>query len=251
MDIQGKVALITGGGTGLGRVIARHLAQAGMHVAVGYSRSERDAFETVTMLQNLGVKAQAVQADLNAPSVVTESKRMVEDVAEHFGRLDLLINNAGITRAVPFSQIDALTEVDWDTVLNVHTKAPFFTTQAAVPLMRQNGGGHVINTASVSGIRASGGSSIAYSVSKAGTIHLTKCLATALGPDIRVNAVAPGFLETRWNDTFSAAYIQAATQQATLKQATRLEDAAAAYVMLARNESITGQIIIVDSGLTL
>jgi 3-oxoacyl-[acyl-carrier protein] reductase len=254
MDIQGKVVLITGGGTGLGRVIARHLAQAGMHVAVGYSRSERDAFETVTMLQDLGVKALAVQADLNAPSAVTESKRMVEDVAEHFGRLDLLINNAGITRAVPFHQIEALTEADWDTVLNVHTKAPFFTTQAAVPIMRQNGGGHVINTASVSGIRASGGSNIAYSVSKAGTIHLTKCLATALGPDIRVNAVAPGCMETRWNDIFNgekAAYIQAATQQSPLKQVTRLEDAAAAYVMLARNESITGQIITVDSGLTL
>ena len=249
MDIQGKVVLITGGGTGLGRVIARHLAQAGMHVAVGYSRSERDAFETVTMLQDLGVKALAVQADLNAPGVVTESKRMVEDVAEHFGRLDLLINNAGTTRAVP--QIEALTEVDWDTVLNVHTKAPFFTTQAAVPLMRQNGGGHVINTASISGIRASGASNIAYAVSKAGTIHLTKCLAAALGPDIRVNAVAPGFMDTRWNDTFSAAYIQAAKQQATLKQATRLEDVAAAYVMLACNESITGQIITVDSGLTL
>ena len=101
MDIQGKVVLITGGGTGLGRVIARHLAQAGMHVAVGYSRSERDAFETVTMLQDLGVKALAVQANLNAPGVVTESKRLVEDVAEHFGRLDLLINNAGTTRFVP------------------------------------------------------------------------------------------------------------------------------------------------------
>src|SRR5579884_334718 len=105
MDVEGKVVLITGGGTGLGRVIARHLAQAGMHVAVGYSRSEHDAFETVTLLQNLGVKALAVQADLNAPSAVIESKRMVERVADHFGRLDLLINNAGTTRAVPFPQI--------------------------------------------------------------------------------------------------------------------------------------------------
>lgn len=249
MDLQGKVVLITGGGTGLGRVIAQHLAQAGMHVAVGYLRSERDAFETVTMLQDLGVQALAVKADLNT-GVVTESKRMVEDVAEHFGRLDLLINNAGITRAVPFSQIEALTEADWDTVLNVHTKAPFFTTQAAVPIMRQNGGGQVINTASISGIRGSGASNIAYSVSKAGTIHLTKCLSTALGPDIRVNAVAPGVMDTHWNDIFSPAYVQGATQQSSLKQTTRLEDAAAAYVMLARNESITGQIIIVDSGLT-
>jgi len=254
MDVQGKVVLITGGGTGLGRVIARHMAQAGMHVAVGYSRSEHDAFETVTLVQDLGVKALAVQADLNAPSAVIESKRMVERVANHFGRLDLLINNAGTTRAVPFPQIEDLTEADWDTVLNVHTKAPFFTAQAAVPIMRQNGGGHIINTASISGIRASGGSNIAYSVSKAGTIHLTKCLATALGPDIRVNAVAPGVMETRWNDTFglfSAEYVQAATQQALLKRVTDLDDAAAIYVMLARNESITGQIINVDAGLTV
>jgi 3-oxoacyl-[acyl-carrier protein] reductase len=251
MEIQGKVVLITGGGTGLGRVIAQQLAQAGMHVAIGYSRSEREAFETVTMVQGLDVNAQAFQANLNTPSVAAESARLIEEVAAHFGRLDLLINNAGITRAVPFSQLEALTEADWDTALNVHTKAHFFTTQAAVPFLRQNGGGQVINTASISGIRASGGSNIAYSVSKAGTIHLTKCLATALGPDIRVNAVAPGFMETRWNDPFSPAYIQAATQQATLKQATRLEDTAAAYVMLAHNESITGQILIVDSGLTL
>jgi 3-oxoacyl-[acyl-carrier protein] reductase len=252
VDLKGKVALITGGGTGLGRIIAQHLASAGMHIAVGYSRSQHDALETVKTVQQSGVQAQAVQADLNAPTSVAESKRMVQEVADHFGRLDLLVNNAGgITRTVPFADLDGLEEADWDLALNVNTKAPFFTTQAAVPIMRQHGGGQVINTASIVGIRSRAISSIAYAVSKAGTIHLTKCLATALAPAIRVNAVAPGLLLTRWAAHFTEEQIQLVTQQAPLKKATDLEDAAAVYVMLARNESMTGQVIIVDTGLTL
>ncbi len=250
MDLKGKVALITGGGTGLGRIIAQQLAREGMHIAIHYSRSQHDALDTVEVLQEIGVQAQTVQADLNAPTAVADSKRMVEDVAHHFGRFDLLINNAGTTKAVPFPHLDKLDEADWDTVLNVNTKAPFFTTQAAVPIMRQNGGGHVINTTSISGIRAIG-SSIAYAVSKAGTIHLTKCLAAALAPDIRVNAVAPGFLHTRWVANFTDEQIQFITLQAPLKKATDLEDTAAVYVMLARNESMTGQVITVDAGVTL
>ena len=251
MDMREKVALITGGGTGLGRIIAQQLAREGMHIAVHYSRSLDEALETVEGLREMGVQALAVQAELNATTAAAGIKRMIEYVANQFGRLDLLINNAGTTRAVPFSHIDEVNEADWDAVLNVNTRAPFFTTQAAVPLMRQHGGGHVINTASISGLRASGGSSIAYSVSKAGMIHLTRCLATALAPDIRVNAVAPGLLATRWNANFTDEQLRQITQQAPLKRATDLEDAAAVYVMLARNESITGQIITVDAGVTL
>lgn len=251
VDLKNKVALITGGGTGLGRIIAQQLAYEGMHIAIHYAHSQDDARETVDKLQAFGVQAQIVQADLNAPTVVVDTRRMVEDVANHFGRLDLLINNAGITKAVPFSHLDGLGEEDWDTVLNVNTKAPFFITQAAVPIMRQTGGGHVINTASISGIRANGGSSIAYAVSKAGMIHLTKCLATALAPDIRVNAVAPGFMSTRWSANFTDKQLQYVVQQAPLKRATDLHDVAAVYIMLARNESMTGQVITVDAGATL
>jgi 3-oxoacyl-[acyl-carrier protein] reductase len=251
MDIKGKVALITGGGTGLGRVIAQQLAREGMHIAVHYSRSQDEALDTVKMLRKMGVQAQAVQADLNAATAIAESKRMVEEIADHFGRLDLLINNAATTRAVPFPDLDGVKEEDWDSVLNVNVKAPFFVTRAAVPIMHQVGGGQVINTASISGLRASGGSSLVYSVSKAGTIHLTKCLASALAPDIRVNAVAPGILPTRWNANFTDAQLQLITQQAALKKVTDLEDTAAVYVMLARNESITGQVITVDAGVTL
>ncbi len=251
MDLAGKVVLITGGGTGLGAVIARHFARAGAHVAVHYSRSEREAYATVEQLRALGVRAEAVSAELNSGSTVAQVQAMVERVAQRFGRLDLVVNNAAATRPVPFQRLAELSAVDWDLVLNVNTKAPFFVAQAAVPVLRQGGGGQIINTASISGLRASGGSSIAYSVSKAAMIHLTKCLATALAPDIRVNAVAPGLMRTRWLAHFSEAQIAAAVEQAPLKKTADLDDTAEAYLMLAKNASMTGQVISVDGGISL
>jgi 3-oxoacyl-[acyl-carrier protein] reductase len=244
MDLKGKVVLITGGGTGLGKEIALQLAREGMNVAVNYSRSQQDAEETVAELQSLGVKAQAIKADVGKPA---EAKRLVEETAEIFGKLDLLINNAGTTRFVAMSNLDGLNEEDWDDILNVNTKAPFFTAQAAAPIMRKNGGGQIINTTSVAGFHALG-SSLAYCVSKAGMNHLTKCLAVALGPDIRVNAVAPGLLLTRWGVRHGPEVIQKLNDATPLKKAVSLEDCAAAYVMLAKNECMTGEIIVVDSG---
>jgi 3-oxoacyl-[acyl-carrier protein] reductase len=249
MDIRGQVALITGGGTGLGRVIAHQLAAEGMDIAIQYAHSQEEALDTVASLQSLGVRAVAVQADLQSSSIAEVCRRVIDEVANQFGRLDLLINNAGTTRSVPFSQIEALTEADWDAALGVNTKAPFFLTQAAVPLLRQQGGGQVINTASIAGLRAIG-SSIAYAASKAGMIHLTKCLAVALAPDIRVNAIAPGLLQTRWVAIFTEEQLEAVTQLAPLKKAADLEDTAAAYVLLARNTSMTGAVITIDAGVT-
>ena len=221
-----------------------------MHVAVNYSRSEQDARDTVKELQELGVHAQTVQADLNAPTAVTDITKMIESVAQSFGRLDLLINNAGVTKFAAFPNLDELEEEDWDYILKVNTKAPFFTARAVAPIMRQNGGGQVINTASIAGLRPTG-SSIAYAVSKAAMIQLTKCLAVALAPDIRVNAVAPGLLQTRWSAGFTEERIRQQSQQSPLKRIASLEDTAAAYVMLARNESITGQVITIDSGISI
>lgn len=250
LDLKGKVALITGGGTGLGREVAIQLAQEGMHIAVNYSKSQQEAEDTVKQLRELGVQAQAVQCDLGATTAVDDSKKMIENVAESFGRLDLLINNAGTTRFVAFPNLDGLDESDWDDILKLNTKMPFFTARAAAPIMRQQGGGQIINTASIAG-QVTGGSSMAYAVSKAGMIHLTKCLAFALAPDVRVNAIAPGLLLTRWGAKHSEAAIKQMEQQAALKKLTDLADTAAAYVMLAKNESITGQTITIDAGLTL
>jgi 3-oxoacyl-[acyl-carrier protein] reductase len=251
VELDGKVALVTGGGTGLGRVISGRLAREGMNVMVHYSRSESDARETVEMLRGLGVQADMVRADLGGSAPAPVVDRMVEDVVARFGRLDLLVNNAGATRPVPFPDLEGVTEADWDAVLNINTKTPFFATRAAARIMRRNGGGHVINTASLAGVRAVGGSSMAYAVSKAAMIHLTKCLAGALAPDVRVNAVAPGLLRTRWIAHFSDAQLKRIGEQTPLRKVTDLDDAASVYVMLARNESMTGQVISVDAGLSL
>ena len=246
MELKGKVALITGGGTGLGREIARQLALEGVNIAINYSRSQAEAEETVAELTSLGVEAKSFQADVAVPAQI---RAMIEEVDRIFGRLDLLINNAGTTRFVPMSDLDALKEEDWDELFAVNTKAVFFAAQAVVPLMRRNGGGQIINTASIAGLQPIG-SSMPYAVSKAAMIHLTKCLAVALAPDIQVNAVAPGFLLTRWGAKFGEERIKEITAASLLQRKTELSDTAAAYVMLAKNTSITRQIITVDAGLS-
>jgi 3-oxoacyl-[acyl-carrier protein] reductase len=253
MNLKGKVAMVTGGGTGLGAVIVRHLALEGMAVAVHYGRSEQEARNVVDAAHALGVPAAAFQADMNVGGgeAIEGIQRLVAEVADRFGRLDLVVNNAATTRAVPFPKLEELSLSDWDLVLNVNAKAPFFVAQAAVPVLRRNGGGQLINTASISGIRGSGGSSIAYSVSKAATIHLTKCLATALAPDIRVNAVAPGLMRTRWLSHFDAAQLAQATERTPLRRTADLDDTARVFVMLAQNESMTGEVVVVDAGITV
>jgi 3-oxoacyl-[acyl-carrier protein] reductase len=244
MNLQDKVAVITGGGTGLGREICRQLAVEGMRLAVSYSRSREEAEETVAMARELGVEAVAIQADMASTA---DARRLVEKVDRTFGRIDLLIHNAGTTRFIPFPDLDSVTEEAWDTLQAVNTRAAFFLAQAAAPVMRRGGGGQIITTSSVAGLNPAG-SSLPYAVSKAALIHLTKCLAVALAPDIRVNTVAPGLLMTRWVAGFSEERLDAMSQKALLKKATDVPDVAAAFVMLAKNESITGQVIVVDAG---
>lgn len=245
VELKGKTALITGGGTGLGREVALLLAAEGMRLAISYSRSEEEADETVRLLEQKEVEARALQADLGDASAPA---RLVAEVDQQFGRLDLLVHNAATTRFIPFPDLEAVTEEVWDELFAVNTRAAFFLARAAAPLMRQNGGGHIITTSSIAGL-SSGGSSLPYAVSKAALIHLTKCLATALAPDIRVNSVAPGLLMTRWVAGFSEQRLEAMSEAALLKKPTDLDDVAAAFVMLAKNTSMTGQIVVVDAGL--
>ena len=245
MDLKGKVALITGGGTGLGREIAVQLAREGMEIGINYSRSEQDAHDTVAELAGLGVRAVTLQADL---SRTAEAMRLIAETERAFGRLDLLIHNAATTRFIPFPDLEAVIEEVWDELFALNTKAAFFLARAAAPLLRLDGGGQFISTSSVAGLAASG-SSLPYSVSKAALIHLTKCLAVALAPEVRVNSVAPGLLLTRWAAGFGDERLTAISEKALLKKATDLEDTAAAFVMLAKNTSMTGQTLVVDAGL--
>jgi 3-oxoacyl-[acyl-carrier protein] reductase len=246
LELSGQVALITGGGTGLGREVALLLAREGMHLALSYSRSQEEAEQAAAEIQALGGQAAVFQADLAKTS---EAASLVRNVADAFGRLDLLIHNAATTRFIPFSDLEAVDEAAWDELFAVNTRAAFFLARAAAPLLRQSSNGQIITTSSIAGIKAVG-SSLPYAVSKAALNHLTRCLAVALAPDIRVNCVAPGLLLTRWVAGFSDEHLVATSEKALLKKATDLGDVAAAFVMLAKNTSMTGQIIIVDAGLS-
>ena len=244
MNLTEKVALVTGGGTGLGKEVALQLAARGCHVAVNYSRSESDAAETVREIGALGRKAIAVKADVSSSAEVTA---MVDRVVSELGGLHVLVNNAGMTVFVPFPDLEGLKEEDWDRIQAVNTKGMWLCSKAAAPHMKKAGGGRIVSTTSVSGVRA-GGSSMAYAVSKAGMQMLSRCLAIALAPDITVNTVAPGLMETRWSAGWGPEALERMANEAPLKRHPTLKDIAAGVVFLCENDSMTGQTLVIDSG---
>jgi len=245
MDLAGKVAIVTGGGTGIGKAISEALAAAGTHVVVNYSRSEADAEATARELRDRGVQAIPVRADV---SRADEVQAMVGRTVDELGRLDVLVNNAGTTKFVPMPDLDNMDEESWDRIMAVNVKGTFLCCKAAAEPMRRSGGGSIVNISSVAGFRASG-SSIAYAVSKAAVIQLTRCMAVALAPSIRVNSVAPGLVLTRWGEQFSEEQKRAAEQNALLKRTVPPADIASAALECLRNDSLTAQTIIVDSGI--
>jgi len=242
-----KVALITGGGTGVGRSTTLQLAQRGFNVVVNYSRSEDDAEATVNEAREHGVRAMTVACDVADDKQV---RAMVARCSEEFGRLDVLVNNAGMTHFVKHSELEELTEEKWDRILAVNLKGPFFVSRAAIPLMRAGGGGSIVNIASVAGIAGSG-SSIAYAASKGGLITMTKSLARAFAPDIRVNSVCPGVIVSRWLEDHQD-MVQAAMKVTPLKRASSTDDIADAITFLACDAGMmTGQALVVDGGRTM
>lgn len=245
MDLKGKVALITGGGTGLGKEIGMQLAQEGADIAIAYTKSAKEAEETVAELRALGRRAVAIRADV---SVAAEVDAMVETVKRELGRLDILVNNAGYTIfARDFGRLEDVSEADWDRIMDVNVKGAFLCTRAAVPLMREAGEGRIVNITSNSGVRP-GGSSIPYSVSKAAEVMLTKCLAMGLAPEITVNNVAPGLMDTRWGRLWGDDAMENVAKATPLKRLPTVKDIAATAVFLIKNDSITGQTYVVDSG---
>lgn len=208
MELTNKVALVTGGGTGIGRATSLELARLGAVVAVNYSRSEQEALETVQQIIDLGGQAIAVQADVSRD---VEVRAMVGQIAATFGRMDVLINNASITKHIPLEDLDAATEEVWDQLLDVNVKGMFFCARAVAPYMKQNKQGAIVNLGSIAGNTGSG-SSLPYAVSKAAVHGLTKSLARALSPEIRVNAVAPGAVATRWWTGREAQMLQPGSQ---------------------------------------
>jgi len=247
MDLQGKVAIVTGGGTGMGKEIAKLLAAAGTHVVVNYSRSEADAIATAKEIETNNVKALPIKADVSS---VTEVAALVAQTERVLGRIDVLVNNAGYTKFVPMKDLDGMPEAEWDRTFAVNVKGIWLCTKAAAPAMRRAGGGAVVNVTSAAGLKVAG-SSMAYAVSKAAAIHLTKCLAFALAPEIRVNAVAPGLVVTRWWGHASEEELNQMRASFPLKRSVEAEEVATAAMELIRNDAMTGQTLAQDAGLLL
>ncbi len=244
MELQGKVALVTGGGTGLGKEISLQLAREGADVAICYTRSVADAEATVAEMKALGRRAASYKADV---SKAAEVDALIAAVVRDFGGLDVLVNDAGYTQFIDFKDLDGVTEEAWDRIMDVNVKGCFLVSRAAAPVLRKSGAGKIVNITSVSAIRA-GGSSIPYSVSKAAETMLTKCLAMALAPEVSVNAVAPGLMDTRWGRLWGDEAFARSEKSAPLGHIAALDDIAAAALFLVKNDSMTGQSIVVDGG---
>ncbi len=238
--LTGQVALVTGAGRRIGRIIALTLARAGASVVVNYHRSREEARDTARQIVAEGVRGIALKADVSSPRQVT---RMFREVEERFGRLDILVNNAAIFYPRAW---DKLSEEDWDRILGTNLKGTFFCAQAGARLMMRRKSGHIINISSLGGLQAWPGY-MHYCSSKAGVIMLTRCLAKALAPHIRVNSVAPGTI--LFPDEERTPMIESVIRATPLKQAGRAEDIAQMVLFLAtRAEFVTGQIFAVDGG---
>ena len=245
MELKDKVAIVTGGNGGLGRRIAAALARAGVHVAVTYGSNRESAAEVAQGLADLGVKAEAFGCDLQNPDQITGLAR---DVEAHFGRIDILVNDAAFNKAIAFQDLDALDLEIWNKILTTNLTAPMLLIKAVAPAMRRQGGGRIVNITSVAGFQPQG-SSIAYAVSKAGLNHLTKCMAVALAPDILVNGVAPGLMEgTRMTERLTAEHVKRATANSLLGKAASKEDIAAQVVVMCQTDTMTGQTAVIDAG---
>lgn len=242
-------ALVTGAATGIGRAIVESLAAGGYDVAVNYSRSEQAARETERLAQAAGAATLLIRADVSDEA---EVERMISEVDQGFGSLDLLVNNAGTTSDVPPHKFDTMAVADFDRVFAVNVRGTFLVTKHATRLLRARETAAVVNTASIVGLRP-GPQPLPYSASKAAIISMTRTLAGALGPSIRVNAVAPGWLEGEWMErTLGDNYERLMERRAKatpLKRNARVEDVGAAVLTLATQlQFTTGQTVVIDGG---
>ena len=243
-----KAALVTGAATGIGRSASLALARAGYDVALNYSSSEKAVRATAAEVEKLGVQSLIVRCDVSDEAGV---RRMIKQIEEQFGRLDVLVNNAGTTAAWKPKDLDSLSLEEWDRVFAVNVRGLFQVTRAAVSMLKKTNG-CVINTASIVGLRP-GPQPLPYAASKAAVVNLTRTLAWNLGPEIRVNAVAPGWMEGDWmkrmlKDKYED--LMGKRAKATpLKRVVTADDVAETMMSLIQaNRFVTGEIIVIDGG---
>jgi NAD(P)-dependent dehydrogenase (short-subunit alcohol dehydrogenase family) len=252
-DFDGKVVLVTGGATGLGAAIAVGAAQRGARaVIVNYSRSRDEAEATAGAVRAAGAEAETVQGDV----AVDADCRRIAEAAARFGRIDALANNAGITRHVAHGNLDGLSAEDFQALFAVNTIGPFQMVRACRSLLEAGAPASVLMTSSIAAVTGIG-SSVAYAASKGALNTMTLSLARALAPKIRVNAICPGFIDTRWFAEFSAERAQKIRENiektTPLQAASKAEDIAEAALFFLSHSSrhVTGETLMIDAGLHL
>ncbi|KAJ4070013.1 hypothetical protein NW756_002338 [Fusarium oxysporum] len=255
-SLQGSVVLVTAGTSGLGLCVAEKLIQAGASVAINYASNEErahDAFVHLNQLaaksfsQDTGSRCLKIKADVTKKEGIQD---LVNQTVSAMGRIDAVVSNAGWTKFANFHDIDDnIDEEVWDRCYAANVKSHMFLCHAAKKYLEEAKGAFVM-TASVAGVKPSG-SSIAYSVTKAAQIHLSKTLATVMAPSIRVNSVSPGFMETNWIVNMPQSKIDDAREKTLLKQITKVEDVAEQIILLIKSESVTGSNVVIDSGFSI
>lgn len=247
-SLKGRNVLVTGGSAGLGELISTTFAAEGANIAINYFNRIEPAQKVQKACQEHGVKAVIIKADMTSTA---EAKRAVQETIREFGGIDIVIANAGWTRFSDWKDLDSMSEEEWDKCWAANVKVPkALLTEAQATFNANPDGGTMITTGSIAAL-GQGGSSMPYSITKAAQLHLVKCLAVSVGPKIRVNTVLPGLLLTEWGNKYAPERIAAIKDAAALKHETFLDDAVAAFVMLARNSSMTGMRIQVDAGLNV
>jgi 3-oxoacyl-[acyl-carrier protein] reductase len=248
-----KVVLVTGASSGLGAVTARMLAKKGWNVAVHYGKGRAGADATAEACKALGAEVAIVQGDV---SVDADCRRIVDETVATLGRLDALVNSAGTTKFVDHADLEGLESDDFARILMVNVLGPYQMIRAAVPHLKATGDASIVNVSSISGVVA-GGSCHAYGASKAGLNNLTRSLARVLGPEIRINAVCPGFMNTPWmssnlGEERKEIYRKQWQTQTPLQMAAEPEDVAEIVVWFLESAGlVTGQVLVTDAGYTL
>ena len=246
-----KKALVTGGATGIGRSAVLALAQAGYDVAINYASSAKAAKEVAALAQEMGAKTMLLPCDVSDEAAV---RAMMAQVDAQFGHLDALVNNAGTTAKWKVKDLESLDLAEWDRTFAVNVRGLFQVTRAAVPLLKKGSNPAVVNSASIVGLRP-GPQPLPYAASKAAVVNMTKTLAWNLGPEIRVNAVAPGWMEGEWMERMLGdKYDDLMGKRAKLtplKRCVTADDVAETMMSLIQgNRFVTGEIIVIDGGFT-
>ena len=244
MKFKDKVVLVTGSSRGIGRATALLFGKEGAKVVVNYYKSEKQAQDVVSKIKDFGSEAISVKCDVSKED---EVKKMMDQILKKFGRIDILVNNAGIVYDIPFFEKSI---EKWRRTIDVNLIGVYLCSKYVAKIMKKQGSGNIINISSTNGINTTSPASIDYDATKSGVISITKNLAEELAPDIRVNCIAPGWIDTDINKELPKEYIESEGERTLMKRFGNPEEIATVVLFLASDDSsfMTGSIVVVDGG---